>query len=334
MEQKLLSKIEDLFLVKKSSIKDISNILNISIQKIVFIITKYNLFSKRVSDEDLINLYNNEVSLKKLELVCGTSRQQISRRLKSLGINIINRQNISKFNENVFDQIDSEEKAYWLGFLYADGCVYITKKNNVNIYHFEISLKYSDINHLYKFADFINLDKSKVSISKTNYKNKYRCRICLANKHFVNQLINIGCIPKKSLILKFPNKDIIPTNLIRHFIRGYFDGDGCLSFCKYYNKVFPKISIVGTKEFLSETSNELSKYYNKVYWYKDSRWNGNTFSINFGNKDSYEIINYIYNNSSIYLERKYNRYLFFNNNCRSFQKWKELLTRENEESLC
>ena len=62
-----------------------------------------------------------------------------------------NKQNAVKFDETVFDEIDSEEKAYWLGFLFADGYISDLKEKSKHNYHFELSLKGSDINHLNKF---------------------------------------------------------------------------------------------------------------------------------------------------------------------------------------
>ena len=69
--------------------------------------------------------------------------------LQENGIEVINYQNLTKFNENVFDSIDTEEKAYWLGFIFADG--YISLKGN----SFELSLKGSDSEHLDKFNKFM-----------------------------------------------------------------------------------------------------------------------------------------------------------------------------------
>ena len=78
-----------------------------------------------------------------------TTIQTLSKKLKERGVEIINRQNTTKFNENVFDVIDSEEKAYWLGFIFADG--YISSRD----YGFEISLSIIDVEHLIKFNKFM-----------------------------------------------------------------------------------------------------------------------------------------------------------------------------------
>ena len=60
-------------------------------------------------------------------------------------------------------------------------------------------------------------------------------------------LNNKGCVPNKSLTLTFPSKDIVPSNLLRHFIRGYVDGDGCICVTKP-EKI--ELNVLGTKEFL------------------------------------------------------------------------------------
>ena len=78
----------------------------------------------KLADEFL----NTDISLTKMAERESTSRQTLAKYFKKLGVEIVNKQNVTKFNENVFDSIDTEEKAYWLGFLYADG--FITSKYN------------------------------------------------------------------------------------------------------------------------------------------------------------------------------------------------------------
>ena len=78
-----------------------------------------------------------------------------------------------------------------------------------------------------------------------------RCRFSIRNAQLHDSLIKQGCVPNKSLILTFPDINVVSEDLVRHFIRGYFDGDGCLSFNK--NKYCtPNISILGTKQFLEK----------------------------------------------------------------------------------
>lgn len=96
-------------------------------------------------------------------------------------------------------------------------------------------------------------DKNKVKLEKTccNGVICYRCRWIVYNIHLHKTLKSYGCVPKKSLILKFPKESIFKSSdLIRHFIRGYWDGDGCLTWADKEHKV-ANISVLGTKSFLT-----------------------------------------------------------------------------------
>ena len=163
-------------------------------------------------------------------------------------------------NYNYFDSIDTEEKAYWLGFIFADGNISKSeriykgkiKKGN---YRFEVSLKDTDREHLEKFAKEISFEK-EIKISQTNSKAK-RCRLYFNNKHFWNTLNNYGCTPNKSLTLKFPNISIFKdTSLIKHFIRGYVDGDGSIAYKNAKHTDF-QLRILGTEHFLSNLQKNL-----------------------------------------------------------------------------
>jgi len=267
------------------------------------------------------------ISLTKMSEKYEISRSILTNRFKKLGVEIVNRQNEVKFDESVFDLIDSEEKAYWLGFIYADGYI------DANKFIFEISLKSSDKEHLEKFNKFMkHKDKNHVKISNSKCGDKCfeRCRWYVSNKHLWNILNSYGCTPNKSLTLEFPNFLIFKyDHLIRHFIRGYFDGDG--SFSRYLLKtcVNPHIQIIGTHEFLTKILeySQLSGRFGK-----DKRWKNNTEYIEFDKENGIKFINYIYDNCNIYLDRKYKLYQFFKQGSRSLQEWNELLLGKNGES--
>ena len=141
-----------------------------------------------------------------------------------------------------FEKIDTEEKAYWLGFLYADGSVG-SKEDKI-----ELGLAEKDLKHIEKFKTFMNINNKISYREKTkSYRMSFRSAKCKQD------LIDKGCIPKKSLILDFPNENQVPKELQRHFIRGYFDGDGSISTPK--NSYGPRkngrtISFIGTQDFL------------------------------------------------------------------------------------
>lgn len=219
-------------------------------------------------------------------------------------------------NYNYFDNIDTEEKAYWLGFIYADG--YISKPERLykgkikkGNYRFEISLKSTDSMHLEKFKKAIEYEK-EIKISKTNFPRVNRCRLYFANKHFWETLNNYGCTPVKSLNLKFPNIDTFKNKeLIKHFIRGYIDGDGSISYKNAKHTDF-QLRILGTEHFLKnlqinlplERANKLTK---KI----------NVFELCFNSSRGLYVSNYLYKDASIYLDRKMNRYKEY---CRLYQE--------------
>ena len=98
------------------------------------------------------------------------------------------------YNDTFFDIIDTEEKAYWLGFMYADGNV------PIKISSCEVSLQILDVDHLIKFKSDLH------ARNKINYDFKIeRCRFHFGNKHLKQALIKQGCVPQKSLILTFPS---------------------------------------------------------------------------------------------------------------------------------
>lgn len=147
--------------------------------------------------------------------------------------------------ENFFDNIDTEEKAYILGLLYADGCNQ-TNRNSVSL-----SLKETDKDILERITSliqptkplqYVNMSRQRSREGFENSQNQYR--LVIANKHISQRLVELGCGKAKTHNLTFPTEEQVPSCLIRHFIRGYFDGDGCIS------GAVKKIDIVGTEDFL------------------------------------------------------------------------------------
>ena len=113
--------------------------------------------------------------------------------------------------ENMFKNLDSSEKAYWLGFLAADGWV---DEQRHSLY-LELSQKDSD--HLCKFREFMG---SSAPIKTTKKKCK---RIILNSKTMIRQLVKLGITGKKSFTLTTPK---MPSELLSGFYRGILDGDG------------------------------------------------------------------------------------------------------------
>ena len=217
--------------------------------------------------------------------------------------NILKERNIEirqKIYNNYFEQIDTEEKAYWLGFLYADG--------SINKSAVDLTLQERDKNHLEKFlysihADVLIKDKN-VILNNKEYKNK---RITIHDSKMVLDLIKCGCTENKSFTIRFPDKDI-PNNLRNHFIRGYFDGDGSIS--KSRNQW--SWNIISNEYFLKEIQNilvnEIGLNFTKLISKKSSLIKSLSYG---GSHNIYKIYNYLYKNATIYLQRKYDKYQEF-----------------------
>ena len=224
----------------------------------------------------------------------------------------------ANFNEHIFDTIDTEEKAYWLGFIYADGTISsspLRKEEGVKVqYQFELSLTNKDYEHLLKFAKFIESSADKV------YCDNVRCRFSIYSKHLWNVLNCNGCTPQKSLTLRFPKKELFDNPfLIRHFIRGYFDGDGCITYADKKHTI-PEFQLLGTSNFLEEVKNYLNIKEITLNILHPEKQSITKYIQLTGNKAMY-LFDILYKDSTIYLERKYNKYLNF---CRSNEKSLEL----------
>jgi len=174
--------------------------------------------------------------------------------------NSINNQNRSKLHpnlkQNYFRDIDTNEKAYWLGFIYADGCISIDKRSDAKRFKIEIHL--DDENLLDKFANTIRFNLKY----KSYRKNAHTVRIRLGNKNFIKYMINHGITPRKSNIIKLP--DLNSRALYLAFLLGYFDGDGTTGTSKITSG--SKLFLEEIKELFQVKSKIHKKYsYGKAY---------------------------------------------------------------------
>lgn len=205
--------------------------------------------------------------------------------------------------ENFFDSIDTEEKAYFLGLLYADGYNNTVKKDVC------ISLKEEDVELLNKMTNIIQptkplfyLDMSPVNRGMKNTKNQYR--ITISNKHISEKLVELGCGKAKTSILKFPTNEQVPQYLIHHFVRGYFDGDGSVSNGKWF-----KIDIISTPEFLLDLQyilkDNIDINVTKLNYSKKYSKEVNIATLNIGGRlQCIRFKEWLYKDATIFLERK------------------------------
>lgn len=261
-------------------------------------------FNDKLS-EQISNDYINGLTTRELEKKYQKSRPFIVQLLRYK--NIDTNHKVKKeyhFNEQFFSKIDTEEKAYFLGFLYADGNV----ASQANHYSIEIVLKEEDKHILEQFSEALNLDKKpKLKKVKLNGKIFNSYRLQFSSKKMHSDLIKLGCFPKKSLKLKFPTEEQVPNYLINHFMRGYFDGDGNIYISEDKKKF--RFSILGTKNFTSEYQKKIMSLCNlesKTKIYKT----GKIYVLQYSGKNQVsKIYNVLYQNQNIYLERKHKKFI-------------------------
>lgn len=210
-----------------------------------------------------------------------------------------------------FKIIDTEKKAYFLGLMYADGCVLKRKGSLLS----KIALVKEDSYLLKEFKKEIKTSypfyEYKRSKLNSNWKDVTEFRI--SNTEFTTNLIKLGCGFKKSNNLNFPSLDIVPLNLRSHFIRGYFDGDGSVCNNKDTNRKI--IRFEGTLEFLIELQKhffqELNLPFNKIQKrHRDRLSNAYTlqYAGNIKNNNCKVFFDYLYKDATVFLVRKHDKF--------------------------
>ena len=199
-------------------------------------------------------------------------------------------------DEHYFQLIDTEEKAYFLGLIITDGCIY-SKNSRQNLV--SLTLQDKDKYIIEKFKELIQSNKTVTSDSRGS------SGINILSDIMVEDLKQYGVSDNKSLCTIFPNN--IPNHLYKHLIRGILDGDGSVSFYARPNRRCHVKAIrfcQGNKQFLLDMVDYLHKEVGispvNTYTEKESLW-----SIAYRNTGSlYKLYHYLYDDATIYLARK------------------------------
>lgn len=207
-------------------------------------------------------------------------------------------------DDSFFENINSEEKAYWLGFLYADGSISSQKY----AYSICLSLALKDIDHIKLFKKSIKSEK-KIFLTKVNYTYKKNSRtkvsagIRLSSKKIWLDLKRLGCTTQKTLSLKFPKETMVPRHFMRHFVRGYFDGDGCIFRSKHsYEK---RIEFVSSDAFILSLKDYLiGSGISKCYVRPHHASTGISYLRIDRSDDILKVYNLMYSECTFFLKRK------------------------------
>ena len=258
--------------------------------------------------QDIIQSYLNGESSVQIGKRFGISHKPILKLLHEKGVYVdpsakrFHRQ--YALNEDYFDNIDTQDKAYIFGFLMADG------NNNPDKQTISMALQEEDKYILEEMRIKIGSEKPLDFLDYSNkhdfgytYKNQWRLN--LFSKKFCEVLAEKGMVPNKSFCLQFPT--CIPDKLLSHFVRGYFDGNGHIGLSGGKSL---STSIVSTLSFCNTLSNILKNKLNIESKINESRnHNGITHDIRISKyKDAIVFLDWIYKDADIFLTRKNIKY--------------------------
>lgn len=304
---------------KEMSVAEIARITNNTEDKIHYWLRKnnnelpINLYSKReirkIHEEYIMG---ENMTLSYISKIYNVNSIALARMFRKLKLPVKDQYTIfhKNINDSFFHRIDSEIKAYLLGFFAADG--------HVSIYGLNIAIQKKDIEILHLFNKYV----AKNNCDIIHVTNRNLCLIRINSKAISRDLKKLGYDNNKTYTCKHLPK--IPKKYMRHFIRGYFDGDGSIIFLKVpnakgggYNRTMTITA--HNKSVLTDIVKVLRSigYKGKVYYYATRTGKlvimGKTTKINC--KPSYtlyisalknlqKIYNVFYKNSKFYLKRK------------------------------
>lgn len=243
--------------------------------------------------ERLLELYNAGLNYVSIGKKLGVSEEVMTRWVKEL--QLVDRRRKYFFNENYFANIDTKEKAYWLGFLSADG--YINQERQ----YVCLELQEKDFQHIEKFRLALQSYNQQTKPVQNNGFLHYR--FTAFSKILVQDLSKYNVIQNKSLIFSPPIN--IPNNLLPYWIIGYMDGDGCV----YITKGRLKINFTGT----NETCKFLKDYFNSnniISQAHNCQKNTYSFTLEADLSEAF-LKQYSYHNLDFALERKKQIYASF-----------------------
>lgn len=207
-----------------------------------------------------------------------------------------NRTKVNKIDENYFENIDTETKVYWLGFFMADANMYIYEDDKMQ---FSIKIQNKDHSLLERLKEDISFEgKVKEGYNTRNNTKCYYSQLRTYNKTFCGHLMKHGIVPQKTGKEIIP--ETVPEDLIKHFIRGFLDGDGSIT-----NSKLIRVSICSSTNTIL---NQIKEYLlmadidTKIYHHHDMYTLNTTRRLM-----TYKLLKFLYKDAQIYLDRKYNK---------------------------
>lgn len=213
-------------------------------------------------------------------------------------------------DHSVFDKIDSQEKAYWLGFLMADGNVTTKTEDSRSGWSLKVGLAIDDADHVYKFADFLGVESSNDN-EKGVAKTEKAATVSVVSRPIVEALMGYGCTPRKSLTVTYPKREL-SRRYNKDFIAGFFDGDGCVGASKRYANGGCGIHVIftsGSYNFLMSLQKVLADEAAVARFHLMKQKECNAYHLTaYRKNDVLRIYHYLYGTATTFLERKKTKY--------------------------
>lgn len=294
--------IKDLFLTGLNTV-EIASQLSKSQTGIERFLKRENLY-KKINKFDLYfekvcQLYLSGKTIAEISNIYPLSKKTISKFLKIKNINtslILREPFYTKIsNLNYFQNIDTEKKAWLLGFILADGNITIPSKSP-NAKLFQLEIQQRDVEVLQILCDEIGLSYSNIKTYKRSNRNTQpTVKVSFNSNIFCNHLIALGIVPNKTFVAQIPQ---IPLNLTNHFLRGLIDGDGRIS--------STSITLFGNEFVIKEYSKIILSQTQipstSIKYYKTTCFSASVFK----KEDRLKLAEYLYKDATVFLKRKAN----------------------------
>lgn len=286
-------------------IETVNNHLNYKFNTYTYI----ELFSDK-EIQNIVEKYNNGISTVKLGKLYYTDRKKIGKIIDKYSKK--NHLSVRKYSldETYWDNIDTPNKAYHLGFMYADGCNMPSKRT------LSLILEECDREILEKLKRELHSSKPLVyencqhkNTETMHFENLYK--LIYFSSHMCEAIAEKGVVPAKSNIIRFPNW--LPEEYVSHFVRGYFDGNGTMGIHDVggLSGHSLRIGLVSTKQFCQSIQDYLNRIGIESYMSEASNHNDITYNLFIRGREPNRksFLDWMYKDADLFLKRKHDIYL-------------------------
>lgn len=257
--------------------------------------------------QEIIEKYQSGLGYDAIAKIYFASPNNISKILKKNGIKIRSiRDYANKVDENFFEKIDSEEKAYILGWMYSDG----SNDNKSG----RIRLSITDLEILEKIKEKIKFQGNFYIVKPRKESQLTQYCLQIGSRKMSDDLHKLGCSGDKTYSLKFPTLDKVPLKFLNSLLRGWMDGDGTITKNEKRGKY--NVKILSTKNVCEGIKSLCETFLNlnvSIYVCSTNPKTGyQTYAISIDSQQAIKtFLDFIYKDSTIYLKRKHDKYLEF-----------------------